>query len=269
MVFKEFSSMIMLRFVYKIKIVIIRLSLIKIKENKIDVIFLGSDYGNWGFPVKEISKDFNILVGGVGEDISFEIELLNLLKKDKNLGMITFFDPTTRSKNYMFEIQRALEKKSTRTSTYSKDGYQKIETYDFKLLESKQIKFNNQAIWINNDYIELWPPLDQRNVSYTILENDNGSQYFGCLDIISIFNSDETYDVLKLDVEGSETDILIRLLKYSRYFPRIILVEFDVLKKLNLKNFYKLNRLIMLLKQKNYKVYYEQGRNYGFILETN
>ena len=104
-------------------------------------------------------------------------------------------------------------------------------------------------------------------MSYTRIENSNASSHFPCSDILTIFNSDKIFNILKLDVEGSEVDILIRLLEKSRRLPRIILVEFDIIRKIDMITLFKLNHLIMLFKSKNYNIFYRENKNFGFILD--
>jgi endonuclease YncB( thermonuclease family) len=62
--------------------------------------YLGTTYGGWTVDLDSISDGDTIICGGVGEDISFEKELI----KEKNLNIIEI-DPTPKSHRFMENVE--------------------------------------------------------------------------------------------------------------------------------------------------------------------
>ena len=61
--------------------------------------YLGTPYGGWYFSETNLPKNPTLLSAGVGEDISFDIEILNNFS-----AKVYFVDPTPRSISHIDKI---------------------------------------------------------------------------------------------------------------------------------------------------------------------
>lgn len=141
---------------------------------------LGSSYGGWVVDLDILPEGTTVISAGVGEDISFDEELIRL----KNCNIIGI-DPTEKSVEFI---------KSKNIP-------------NFTLLE--------KALWVDNDGIELFYNSNPDHVSESILSSHQSVTTLGhkC-DTISIPQLLKDYDnisLLKMDVEGAEYDIINRL----------------------------------------------------------
>ena len=80
-----------------------------------NIVYLGTKYGGWSIDLDSVKDGDTIISGGVGEDISFDEELL----KHKNIKII-LVDPTQKSHNFIGDrltskmelIKKAISNKS-------------------------------------------------------------------------------------------------------------------------------------------------------------
>jgi len=141
--------------------------------------YLGTTYGGWTVDLDSISDGDTIICGGVGEDISFEKELI----KEKNLNIIEI-DPTPKSHRFMENVESDFLK-----------GVEFIKKAIEKKGVDKVTMFKNK----NPDYVSESITKNHRGV--------HGESYD--VECISISELVEKHNptFIKIDIEGSEYNI--------------------------------------------------------------
>lgn len=139
----------------------------------------GTEYGGWYICPDNISKNSVIYSFGVGEDISFDLSII------ENFGAnIYAFDPTPRS----------------------------IEWVNSQLLPP-QFRFFNYGIASYDGMAKFYPPENPDHISHTILfkpETAHNSITVRVHRLSTIAKSlgHDKIDVLKMDIEGTEYDVI-------------------------------------------------------------
>lgn len=198
---------------------------------------LGSVYGGWIFLNKNITKETRILSLGAGEDISFDVEIANTYG-----CYVDIYDPTPRSVEHFKLFEKKIGKRSS--LPYSRTGFQLVESYSSENL-SGHLKLYEKAVWTFNGEVKFYLPNKTSSVSHSITGFNSSDlrdkKYINvkCIDILDILI--EKYQIIKLDIEGAEIDVLLRLIENRKYeqLPSQILVEFDELQVPKLHNYLK------------------------------
>ena len=159
---------------------------------------LGNPGADWWIPLGFIDKNSICYSGGVGQDVSFDLELI------KKYGTIIHaFDPTPKSIAF---IKEKVTKKQ------------------------KNFHFYPIGIWKNNSEQKFYFPKNNEHVSHSIVNLQKTNQYFvaDCKTIKKIMSelNHKKIDLLKIDIEGAEYVVLEKMIK-DKISPKIICVEFD------------------------------------------
>jgi FkbM family methyltransferase len=162
---------------------------------------IGSDYGGWITPMHLLSSTSICYCAGVGEDITFDLGLI------ERFGCHVFaFDPTPRAKIHV---------KKTAAN---------IERYHFF----------DYGLWDNDEIVRFFAPRNPSHVSHSALNLQKTEQFFDApckrLSTIMRENEHDHIDLLKLDIEGAEYAVLRSLLE-DQLQVGIICVEYDELHK--------------------------------------
>lgn len=214
---------------------------------------LGTEYGGWSLiDFKELNNK-TIISAGCGEDISFDIEFLNLYG-----GKIILVDPTPRSINHLEKVFNSVGNKKTKD--YVDGGNQKIESYDLENIQTEQLIIKNYALF-NEDGItvKFFPPKNPEHVSHSISNwqkgetNSNKSIEVETITVKKIMEDHKIneLELIKLDIEGAENQVLPNLIT-NKIFPNQILVEFDELHTDNFVSYCKALIIILRLLFKKY-----------------
>ena len=165
------------------------------RQINVSCTWFGSEYG--GFYVVDglLNPDSIVYSFGVGEDITFDLSLIEAFAAN-----VYAFDPTPLA---------------------------------IKFLNSQELpeKFHFESIGISNkdESAKLYLSSDSRDVSGSIYSSGQKKDWIEVqmkkLSTIMKENSHSKIDLLKMDVEGSEYDVLENMLN-EKIFPKQILVEF-------------------------------------------
>jgi FkbM family methyltransferase len=161
---------------------------------------IGSDYGGWITPIHLLSSASICYCAGVGEDITFDLGLI------EKFGCHVFaFDPTPRAKIHV---------KKTAAN---------VERYHFF----------DYGVWDNDEMvIFFFAPRDPLHVSHSALNLQKTEQFFDApckrLSTIMRENGHDHIDLLKLDIEGAEYAVLRSILE-DQLQVGVICVEYDEL----------------------------------------
>ena len=162
-----------------------------------ELIRLGTSYGGWVVPKRVLRPGTLCYCFGVGEDISFDLALVD------QFGCEVFaFDPTPRSAAYV----RSLEPLDSR------------------------FHFVPVGVWKEPGELKFYEPKDASHVSHSIVNLQRTDGYFIALvDTVPALMAERTHTrlgILKLDVEGAEHAALEPLLAAATDID-VICVEFD------------------------------------------
>ena len=155
----------------------------------------GSEYGGWNVPVDLIQRDWVVYNFGVGEDISFDIELM-----EKHNCTIHAFDPTPKA--------IALAKR----------------------LNFPGFCFHPVGVWYCDAVIKFYVPAEPHYASYSAL-NLHGKSEFIEAEVKTVRSlaselGHEQIDLIKMDVEGAEQLVIPNMIA-DGIRPTVFCVEYD------------------------------------------
>jgi FkbM family methyltransferase len=190
---------------------------------------LGSKSNTWFVFTPIIKKNGVMISAGLGEDVSFEIELTST--HDIRTILI---DPTPKSVLHYKEIQERFG--MGKNLPYTNDGRQSVFSYDLRNINSHNLSLYEFALWNETlEDIKFYLPPNRDDVSHSILNIHNNystlSEYITVktitfVNIITVEKINYEIDILKLDIEGSEVEV-IRSVIDSGILPKQILIEID------------------------------------------
>jgi FkbM family methyltransferase len=189
---------------------------------------IGTEYGGWWVPKNLLLNENSIVYsGGAGEDISFDLNL-----QDKYNCWIIIIDPTKRAKTHYKEVQQFYKDNNFKfTGDIQKDYIQNIKNLN---VDFNKIVFLDIGLYTRKDLVKFYRQDNQKYVSQSLENNMYGNNY----DLVkvntvkNIMNelNNSNIDLLKLDIEGSECDVLNKMLD-DKIFPQYLCIEFDLLLK--------------------------------------
>ena len=158
---------------------------------------LGSAYGGWTVPVDLLSEDSVCYLAGVGEDITFDLALI------ERVGCEVYaLDPTPRAALHVETHAAAVEK----------------------------FHFLPVGLWSEETVLRFYAPADASHVSHSVTNLQGTTDYFeaACVPLSKLLkeHGHDHVDLLKMDIEGAEHTVIDWLLQ-SGVLPRILAVEFD------------------------------------------
>lgn len=219
------------------------ISMPDLDNSGLNVQVLGSAYGKKGIILPD--KPMNIISAGVGDDISFESELL--VKGEVRICLI---DPTELSAKIFKQLNGSR---------------------DFTSLESKRknLVFLNYALWVTNGKVTLYPPKSPQSNDFSIgnlqnVDRVNGIE-FPCITIASVLavTGWVKIDFLKLDIEGAVLEVLIDMFEQD-ILPDQIAIEVDELFFLSIRNLLRARAIFRLLNKKGYYCVYHHYFDFTF-----
>lgn len=200
------------------------------------MIRLGTEYGGWYIP-EDILNDKSICYCvGCGEDISFDIELIN-----KYNSTVVGIDPTPRAIKYVTEN--------------TKD----VSNYIFESV----------GLWDEKTTLKFYEPKNKEHVSHSFLNLQKTNEYIEVeVDtLLNIMNKHghKKIDLIKIDIEGSEYRVLNYILENNIDID-IICVEFDEMHHPFDYNFkQRIEKYILALKENNYELLKQDKGNFTFM----
>lgn len=221
---------------------------------------LGTNYGGWSIPINaKLDSNSIVYSGGVGEDISFDLKL-----EHKYKSKIFLIDPTKRTIKHYSEIKEFYRTKINNFTGNIQEDY----LYNIKDLHPN---FNNftyidKGLYREKTRLKFYKQTNLNYVSQSLVLNMFGNEYDE-VEVDSVKNIMKEYnhtkiDLLKLDIEGSEIDVLNQMLN-DEIYPRFLCIEFDLL--LKNKDHNKLTeKIAKRLQSNNYKILENKNLNITF-----
>jgi FkbM family methyltransferase len=158
---------------------------------------LGSEYGGWVVPTDQLDSDSICYCAGVGEDVSFDLELISRFSCS-----VFAFDPTPRAKAY---VEGAVG-------------------------DNPKYHFYDVGLWSSDTRVKFYAPRNPAHVSHSILNLQRTSTYFeaDCKKVSTLARElgHDHIDVLKMDIEGAEFEVLNSLIA-DDLNVKVLCVEFN------------------------------------------
>lgn len=209
----------------------------------------GSNYGSWSLPENAINENSIVYSFGVGEDISFDVAIMNRYNP-----FIYLFDPTPRAKTFFDKIKNLSE---------SNDSYyDEVQDYNYILNEMlfDKTSFNNYGLSNVCKNVKMYFPTNEAHVSLSEFEKGKSNEgiFLDLKDLKTVMseNNHDKIDVLKMDIEGSEFDVIDFILENS-IDVKHLLIEFHDIGKDIYAYYSKLSEL--------YTLSYINNNDFGFI----
>ncbi|NJN70806.1 MAG: FkbM family methyltransferase [Nitrospira sp.] len=181
---------------------------------------IGTGYGGWFIPNGLLSNQSLCYGVGAGEDISFEVELINQYGCE-----VHCFDPTPRAQRHVDQLHQNTINGIPTSINDAVDLYYKL---DPKCLA--RLHFHAIGLWSQDRTMRFYAPTNPAHVSHSIVNLQHTTDYFeaDCRTLQTVMQTLGHSDVslLKLDVEGAEYEILASLVD-GHIRPDVLCVEFD------------------------------------------
>lgn len=200
---------------------------------------LGSEYGGWTFvPFNNLEGSW-IVSAGLGEDASFDSEILH-----RYGAKVLILDPTPRAISHFEAIKKLFGHKGA--ANWVQGGNQPVTLYDLSSATTENMVLIPKALWNKTSRLRFYSPTNPSHVSHSInnFQNDYRSDTpFIEVDSTTLKSVLENLDqdhlpLLKLDIEGAEIEVIQNFLD-DGLRPTQLLVEYDELvrptKKSNLR----------------------------------
>ena len=227
---------------------------------------LGTTYGGWAVPApiqSFLNQDSVVYSAGVGEDISFDLNL-----QCKTGCQIYLIDPTPKAKLHYEEVFLFYsENKSALpfTGSVQPDYMDNIKGLSINL---EKLKFIPCGLWDSAAELKFYRQSHPDYVSQSLIQGMFGESY----DLVQVDslanmmrqNGDVRIDLLKLDIEGAEVKVLNSMLD-AQILPKIICVEFDLFIK-GKDEGSETQKTVERLAANNYKIISDSDLNVTFSL---
>jgi FkbM family methyltransferase len=162
-----------------------------------DMRCIGTRYGGWSVPAHLLNADSICYCVGCGEDISFDLGLINQFHCD-----VYAFDPTPRA----------------------------IEHVKQHAAGNVRYRFSAIGLWDKQERLKFYVPSNPKDVSHSLLNLQKTQDFIEVpverLSTIMRRNQHTKLDLLKIDIEGAEYKVLDSIFEDALQIG-ILCVEFD------------------------------------------
>ena len=224
----------------------------------------GTKYGGFYYPENLEGLDDSSIIYciGAGEDISHDIEIANKLNSN-----VYIIDPTPRAIKHYEYVKSVLEGKDKIIYDNKFGGGNPYEYWKVILenkIDTTKIIYNNCGIGIEEGIQKFYLPSNEEYVSCSLVEGMKGNKYINInvkkLKTLMNEYGHDKIDLLKMDIEGSECDVLVNMLE-EHIYPKYLAIEFDNIEKKEGTN--------KLLQIQGYELLYIDNNNYVYKYNIN
>jgi len=180
----------------------------------------GSQYGGWNIPKGILTHSSVCYLAGAGEDISFDVELVEKFKCEVHI-----VDPTPRARIHfdkLIETSRAGIKFPVNNST--------TEFYTLSSENVDLLHFHDLGLWDEATTLKFYTPKNLDHVSHSALNLQKTKEYFEAkvtnLKQLMIDLNHTHIDLLKIDIEGSEYKVIDSIIR-DNIDIKVLCIEFD------------------------------------------
>lgn len=191
------------------------------KFSKLDnILKIGTAYGGWAIPSNILSDKSICYLVGAGEDISFDVGLV-----EKYGCQVYIYDPTPRAKKHF-----DLLVENTKINKKTPINNSKTDFYNLKSNNLKLMHFRELGLWNKEDQLKFFSPKNPDHVSHSALNLQKTENYFTAkvnrLSEIMKQEGHKKIDLLKIDIEGAEYVVINSIIEDNLKI-KIINVEYD------------------------------------------
>ena len=224
----------------------------------------GTEYGGFYYPenLDGLNESSIIYCIGAGEDISHDIEIAHKLN-----SKVYIIDPTPRAITHYNHIKDVFDGKAKPLYSDKFGGGDPFNYWKLMLenkINTNQIIYKDYGVGIEEGIQKFYLPSNEEYVSGSLIEGMKGKKYIdvNVKKLKSIMNELEhnKIDLLKMDIEGSECDVIENMLD-EHIYPKYLAVEFD--------NTFKKSNTKLLLETNNYILLYQDNNNYIYKYNIN
>jgi FkbM family methyltransferase len=158
---------------------------------------IGSGYGGWIVPVTLLRPAWTCYCGGVGEDITFDLGLI------ERVGCNVFaFDPTPRA----------------------------VAHVAANAADEQRFHFMAVGLWSEDTTLRFFVPRNPKHVSHSVVNLQRTKAFFEapCRSLPSVMRElgHDHVDLIKLDIEGAEHEVVRSMLE-AGIRPSVVCLEID------------------------------------------
>jgi FkbM family methyltransferase len=234
--------------------------MLKTKCKRIDIERIGTTYGGWSIPVDLLNSDSVCYLAGAGEDISFDVGIVN-----KFNCKVYILDPTPRAYSH-FNLLIQNTQKGLNTPVNNEPG----QLYNLLQDNTDKLNFLKIGLWSGCGEIKFFEPQNFSHVSHSALNLQNTQKYFigkvkKLSELMKELNHDYL-DLLKIDIEGAEYEVIKSIIQ-DKIQIKVICVEFDEANyRLDNKYLLRINNSLKALFRVGYRIIdYDNKHNYTLI----
>ncbi len=239
----------------------------KVALHRKEILSLGSKYGRKSFiRPNSVTDTLIVLSGGVGEDISFDVEFASLYK-----CKVILLDPSPPA---IVHFQAVLNSLGNRPSTnYSDTSRQSVSSYDLSTISRDQFLFRPLGLWRSTGKIDFYQPPDaSRDASGSISAihsyyKPTANHFEINVTTIQELMADLTLthiDILKLDIEGAALEVIEKMFS-DHIYPDQILVEVDEMHFPSFKSKIRSRSLFQLFKKNGYSLIFVDSCDFLYV----
>jgi FkbM family methyltransferase len=182
---------------------------------------LGTDYGGWVIPANAVREDSVVWCVGAGEDISFDLALI-----DRYGCRVHCIDPTPRAIEHVQVLtQRVRDGEPMPINGKPDQTYARVTPQIMGRLQ-----FLPFGLYDRDTILRFYAPKRCEHVSHSAVNLQGTATFFEaqCRSPRSLMNElgQERIDLLKLDIEGAEHVVIDHLLD-ERILPSVLCIELD------------------------------------------
>lgn len=231
-------------------------------SSSINIIKIGTEYGGWTIPSNFLSENSICYLVGAGEDISFDVGLV-----EKYGCEVFIYDPTPRAKLHFEQLVKNTSENKKTPINNSKNDFYNLSPGNIHLL-----KFKDLGVWNCEKELKFYSPKNPEHVSHSALNLQKTDSYFIAkvdrLSKIMDCNGHKYLDLLKIDIEGAEYVVIDSIIE-DQLKIKVLNVEFDEANNaLDENSKSRINDSIKKLISYGYKVIDNSMPNMTFILDS-
>lgn len=200
---------------------------------------IGSEYGGWVIPTGVLTESSVCYCAGCGEDISFDLGLI-----ERYGCTVVGLDPTPRSVAYVSRLVKA------------------VTNYRFVPI----------GVWDKETTVKFFVPANPAHVSHSLANLHHTAEYFEAetarVGKIMRDRGHTALSLLKLDIEGAECDVIDSVLEEGLKIP-VLAVEFDELNFGDRAGKTRVRETVKRLMASGYELFHVESANFTFILRRN
>lgn len=227
-----------------------------IETNVKEIITLGSKYGRKSFipltPTREVTT---VISGGVGEDISFDVEFASRYK-----CRIVLADPSQPAIDHFKLVVASWGNEATQE--YSNSSRQLVSSYNLVNVSQESLQFFPVGLWKSNTTLDFFLPPDSTRDSsgsisgiHSFYKRTSKSHKIKVVTIKQLMTDSglSSLNILKLDIEGAGLEVVQQMFK-DQIFPDQILIEIDEMHFPSLKSKFRAQKFFRLFKKYGYRL---------------